>query len=368
MLYYKCPLCKSDYKKDLIDKYILLVKYNGLELKHIQNQTEEICKIAVKQNGYALEYVQKQTDEICKIAIQEDLYSLRYVQNQTEELCKFAVQKNGCVLEYVNIVTDELCIMALLQAEGMSYYPRCEIVIKKNPYALRFIENQTFDICKLAVKQNITVTTVNGTATMADAGFSADNATFGGALNPGIIQLRNVNNNDIFQFAASSSAMYNGGGQWPGPQIATYQNDIGDATIIGFQTDTTWTDGRVTILRPLIAQSGSVVSGSLLVSGSSTLIGNQTISGSLRMSGSVNFATGSNKQAGTATLDGGNPGTVTVSNSLVTANSIIMVSKQTLNHTNGYVAVSAKSAGSFTITSNHNGDTDTVGWFIINNS
>ena len=37
----------------------------------------------------------------------------------------------------------------------MSYYPRCEIVIKKNPYALRFIENQTFDICKLAVKQNI---------------------------------------------------------------------------------------------------------------------------------------------------------------------------------------------------------------------
>jgi hypothetical protein len=45
-----------------------------------------------------------------------------------------------------------------------------------------------------------------------------------------------------------------------------------------------------------------------------------------------------------------------------------MVSKQTLNHPNGYVAVSAKSAGSFTITSNHNGDADVVGWFIINNS
>ena len=86
------------------------------------------------------------------------------------------------------------------------------------------------------------------------------------------------------------------------------------------------------------------------------------------MKAPVNFTTGSNQQAGTAVLDGANPGTITVSNSLVTANSIIMVSKQTLNHTNGYVAVSAKSAGSFTITSNHNGDTDTVGWFIINNS
>ena len=54
-LYYKCPLCKSDPKKDLtIDKYILLVKHNGLELEHIQNQTEEICKMALLQDGYAL--------------------------------------------------------------------------------------------------------------------------------------------------------------------------------------------------------------------------------------------------------------------------------------------------------------------------
>jgi hypothetical protein len=82
----------------------------------------------------------------------------------------------------------------------------------------------------------------------------------------------------------------------------------------------------------------------------------------------IYYPTGSNQQAGTATLNGANPGTVTVSNSLVTANSIIMVSKQTLTHSNGYVAVSAKSAGSFTITSNHNGDSDVVGWFIINNS
>jgi hypothetical protein len=111
-------------------------------------------------------------------------------------------------------------------------------------------------------------------------------------------------------------------------------------------------------------------SGSLMWGTMNTNVGDQTlqINARTRFTNEVLFTTGSNQQAGTAVLDGSNPGTVTVSNSLVTANSIIMVSKQTLNHPNGYVAVSAKSAGSFTITSNHNGDTDTVGWFIINNS
>ena len=81
------------------------------------------------------------------------------------------------------------------------------------------------------------------------------------------------------------------------------------------------------------------------------------------------FTTGSNNQSGTATLNGGNPGTVTVSNSLVTANSIILLTRQDNNNANaGPAIISAKSAGTFTITTNHNGDTGVIGWFIINNS
>ena len=121
--------------------------------------------------------------------------------------------------------------------------------------------------------------------------------------------------------------------------------------------------------------SGSTtMTGSLILSSSNAtelfVIGDSQFTGSVKVASTfqLQLPTGSNQQAGTAVLDGANPGTVTVSNSLVTANSIIMLTKQTLNHTNGYVAVSAKSAGSFTITSNHNGDADTVGWFIINNS
>jgi hypothetical protein len=44
-----------------------------------------------------------------------------------------------------------------------------------------------------------------------------------------------------------------------------------------------------------------------------------------------------------------------------------MVSKQTLTNAHS-VAVSSKGAGTFTIQSSSNGDTDTVAWFIINNS
>jgi hypothetical protein len=105
------------------------------------------------------------------------------------------------------------------------------------------------------------------------------------------------------------------------------------------------------------------------VTGSLNVNGNTTVTGSLNVSGNVLFASGSNKTMGTVALDGGNPGTATVSNTLVTANSLIYLTKQTNNHPNaGPVVVSSKGTNTFTITSNHNGDTDTVAFLIINPS
>ena len=48
------------------------VKQNGLALRYIHNQTEEICIEAVKQNGDALIYVQKQTPLIVYYALEEN--------------------------------------------------------------------------------------------------------------------------------------------------------------------------------------------------------------------------------------------------------------------------------------------------------
>ena len=108
---------------------------------------------------------------------------------------------------------------------------------------------------------------------------------------------------------------------------------------------------------PIMFKSGS--------SAPLTLNSNVLITGSLNVLGGINYSSGSNTTVGTAVLDGGNPSTVTVSNSLVTANSLIFITKQTLTNAHS-AAVSSKSVGTFTITSTGNGDSDVVAYQIIN--
>lgn len=72
---------------------------------------------------------------------------------------------------------------------------------------------------------------------------------------------------------------------------------------------------------------------------------------------------GSNARMGTATLVGG---TVTVSNTSVTANTRIFLTSQSDGGTPGWLRVSARSAStSFTITSSSGTDTSTVGWLLV---
>lgn len=72
---------------------------------------------------------------------------------------------------------------------------------------------------------------------------------------------------------------------------------------------------------------------------------------------------GSNCKQGTATLSAG---TVTVSNSAVTANSRILLTSNADGGTPGWLRVSARTAGtSFTITSSSGSDTSTVAYEIF---
>jgi len=70
-------------------------------------------------------------------------------------------------------------------------------------------------------------------------------------------------------YLATTSSLLGGGTTWEGPQIAI-QQPSGALSNIGFQTSANYTDGRVTILTPLVAQSGSIVTGSLDVSNTFT--------------------------------------------------------------------------------------------------
>ena len=150
----------------------------------------------------------------------------------------------------------------------------------------------------------------------------------------------------------------------------------------GSSTASVIIDGSLVASQKALEVTGSVIiTGSIQVNGdnlattnTNTFTNTQIVSSSIYIAPNNNnnqlyLPSGSNRQTGLATLDGGNPGTVTISNTNVTANSIIMLTKQTNNHPNaGPVNVSSKGSGTFTITSNHNGDSDVVAFMIINPS
>ena len=67
---------------------------------------------------------------------------LECIEEQTEEICELAVQQNGLALKYVKdeFKTEELCKLA----------------VQQDGYALEFVKDelQTEEICKLAIEQN----------------------------------------------------------------------------------------------------------------------------------------------------------------------------------------------------------------------
>jgi uncharacterized coiled-coil protein SlyX len=208
--------------------------------------------------------------------------------------------------------------------------------------------------------------------------FYNDNAIFGGS---------NIIYGDVANARTSGTTAYHSATRnimMGNSLILSASSAAQDANSFGSVFAGRWnvTDGRreKTAENVLVVGTGTSTTrktGFLIDSGSNTFVeGSFNVSGSTNFTGSVKVAstfqlqlpTGSNQQAGTAVLDGGTPASVVVSNSLVTANSIIMLTKQTNAVTPASVSISAKSAGSFTISSTGVTDTDTVGWFIINNS
>jgi hypothetical protein len=187
----------------------LVLSRNVLSLKHINNPTEEMCKYAVQRNGLALEYVKNQTEEICAIAINLDgsafkfvdpeLYTekicnlaakrkgenLKYIKNQTFSMCIEAVKNNGMALEYVDksLINKKMCIEAVIcSAWAFQFVPPellteeiykiavikekyvlthiyqteeiCKAAVMEDGWALQYIQNQTDEICRLAIRQN----------------------------------------------------------------------------------------------------------------------------------------------------------------------------------------------------------------------
>jgi len=70
-------------------------------------------------------------------AVKQDGYALRYVKDQTEEICIEAVKQYGNALQFVKDQTEEICLEA----------------VKQYGNALQYVKDQTEEICIEAVKQ-----------------------------------------------------------------------------------------------------------------------------------------------------------------------------------------------------------------------
>ena len=73
-----------------------------------------------------------------KAAVENEGYALRYVKEQTPEICKAAVENDGDALIYVKEQTPEICKAA----------------VERNGYALSYVDFNIFDLdIKLEVEE-----------------------------------------------------------------------------------------------------------------------------------------------------------------------------------------------------------------------
>jgi hypothetical protein len=141
-------------------------------IKYIKNynQTEEMClkaiqhdidliqyvnfKIpndlaikAVTKNGIYLKNIINQTDEIVKIALEQNINAFKYVKNYTPNMCLDIVKKDGMQLEYIKI---QIC-----KIEWKDYIDQIYMeAIKQNPLAIKFAFRQTLEHRNEAIKNN----------------------------------------------------------------------------------------------------------------------------------------------------------------------------------------------------------------------
>jgi hypothetical protein len=127
-----------------------------------------------------------------------------------------------------------------------------------------------------ATAPKITVSGSAGTSTINRNSISTRNTTNTAQLSPAIVFMNVTATSDEIGFSVDPANFPN----WSfGPGI--YVNNTTDTypAIFGFQNKANYTDGRVTVLTPLIAQSGSIITGSLAVQGDVNITGQYLVNG-----------------------------------------------------------------------------------------
>lgn len=133
--------------------------------------TMELCKHAVSKRQNVFAYVPKQfmTEELCNLAVRApfvrtDVPALRYVPRhmQTPPMCRAAVAAWPQAIRYVVEQTEDLCLLAIAGAHGSirdidpdrQTDKVCDAAISVRWDNLYYIRNQTETLCIKAIRMN----------------------------------------------------------------------------------------------------------------------------------------------------------------------------------------------------------------------
>lgn len=136
------------------DEKLMVSKY-GNNIKYIDHQTEELCKLAIEQNPKSFIFIKNKTPEICMLAVKKDGLLLEFINKQPLLLRLEAVKQNGLALKYVNEQKLDICYEAVKQ-NGLAiqyikyspailkecYYGLCLIAVRQNGLALEYINQE----------------------------------------------------------------------------------------------------------------------------------------------------------------------------------------------------------------------------------
>ena len=181
------------------DMCLLAVMSNGLMLQYVKNQTPSICMAAVINSEFSLQYVDttEMTSDvyhrICMKAISINGYMIKYVDrylmthDRYYELCLVAINQQPLAIYFVHKQSlgrhyNELCLRAAtinglslmfmdtssgvintthsthstdVPSIEVTYNDICIAALKNYGYALKYVYDQTPEMCKIALRENL---------------------------------------------------------------------------------------------------------------------------------------------------------------------------------------------------------------------
>ena len=128
------------------DEYCVLITYNPEVIKYIDPDIldERMCLIALDNSYYADTVFscipdRIKTEEFLIKLIKKHSYYLEYIENPTYEMAKLAVKDSHWTIKYIDKLYKDIVID----------------VISEDPFAIMYLSEQTPELCKIALEKNL---------------------------------------------------------------------------------------------------------------------------------------------------------------------------------------------------------------------